>query len=302
MAESRTMRDSSICDDDELIDDGLRENSQSPDTEPVDDDNNKEENVSEKKKGCGKDLDWEFFMEFENLERYKESVIKKELEDSYSLRKTCYTFGSTKEIWACKFSRRINFKECKSKYRVTFSNSTESIYIERTASNHLHEEIVRDEDDTEGKRNYRWTKEQTKLVMDGVRDGLTPTIIMRILQRNGIPLRGLTKKQLYYKVNDCNRKRVETDFIIDTGTLREEISKISKEPVDLRECFVCYSEVIDDVEGEDPRFCIIWTSKQLQARVDDSMTQDDCTYRLTWQVSFLDCLFNWTNYLHYFSW
>ena len=105
MAESRTMRDSSICeDDDELIDDGLRENSQSPDTEPVDDDNNKEENVSEKKKGRGKDLDWEFFMEFENLERYKESVIKKELEDSYSLRKTCYTFGSTKEIWACKFS------------------------------------------------------------------------------------------------------------------------------------------------------------------------------------------------------
>ena len=47
MAESRTMRDSSICDDDddELIDDGLRENSQSPDTEPVDDDNSKEENV-----------------------------------------------------------------------------------------------------------------------------------------------------------------------------------------------------------------------------------------------------------------
>ena len=51
MAESRTMRDSSVCDDDdELIDDGLRENGQSPDTEPVDDDNNKEENVSEKKK------------------------------------------------------------------------------------------------------------------------------------------------------------------------------------------------------------------------------------------------------------
>ena len=147
-------------------------------------------------------------MEFENLEKYKESVIKKELEDSYSLRKTCYTFGSTKEIWACKFSRR----------------------------------------------------------------------------------------------NDCNRKRVETDFIIDTGTLREEISKISKEPVDLSECFVCYSEVIDDVEGEDSRFCIIWTSKQLQARVEDSMTQYDCTYRLTWQVCFLDCLFNWTNDLHYFSW
>ena len=74
-------------------------------------------------------------MEFENLEKYNETVIEKELEDSYRLRKTCYTFGSTKEILACKFSRKINFMECKTKYRVTFSNSTESIYIERTSSN-----------------------------------------------------------------------------------------------------------------------------------------------------------------------
>merc|ERR1719186_1214368 len=45
------------CDDDELINDGLRENSHPPHTKPVDDDNNKEENVGEKKKRRGKDLD-----------------------------------------------------------------------------------------------------------------------------------------------------------------------------------------------------------------------------------------------------
>ena len=50
-------------------------------------------------------------------------------------------------------------------------------------------------------------------------------------------------------------------------------------PVDMRDAYVAFSQVIDDKDGEEPRFCVIWTSKQLQARVDERLTQDDATYR-----------------------
>ena len=33
----------------------------------------------------------------------------------------------------------------------------------------------------------------------------------------------------------------------------------------------------------EPHFCIIWTSKKLLARIGEELTQDDATYRLTWQ-------------------
>ena len=53
----------------------------------------------------------------------------------------------------------------------------------------------------EGRKNYQWSTGQSKIVMTGVENGLSPTIIMRNLQTSGLPMRGLTKQQLYYKVN-----------------------------------------------------------------------------------------------------
>ena len=74
MAESRNTQRPVSEDEDDLIDDGFREE----DHTEVLDDNNEEEVVGEKKKGPGKDLDWEFFMEFDSLQKYNDSAIKKE--------------------------------------------------------------------------------------------------------------------------------------------------------------------------------------------------------------------------------
>ena len=41
--------------------------------------------------------------------------------------------------------------------------------------------------------------------------------------------------------------------------------------------------MIDDDEQKEPRFTIIWTSKELMKRTSSELTQDDATYRLTWQ-------------------
>ena len=217
--------------EDDLIDDGADQIPEDAEEELLED---VEADLNLNKKGRGPDLEWKFFLQYDTLEMYNESAIKKELSDKYSLRKMSETLGSTKEVHACKFARKKKYQECKRKYRVTFSNSTDLVYIEISGSNHVHEEKVDDTENT-GRTNYQWSSEQTKIVMTGVQSGLSPTIIMRNLQSSGLSLRGLTKQQLYYKVNACNRLLTVTQPILDTGTLREAIEKMTDEPVDLRD-------------------------------------------------------------------
>ena len=268
-----TVQDSSEMYEDDLIDDGAEES-----FVPEEDEEVEEVESNSNKKGRGVDLEWQFFLQYDTLEMYNSSAIPKELKEKYSLRKTSETLGSTKEVYYCKFARKKKYVECKSKYRATFSNSTDLVYIEINGTNHIHEEKEQDMEG-EGRKNYQWSTGQSKIVMTGVENGLSPTIIMRNLQTSGLPMRGLTKQQLYYKVNACNRLLIVTQSILDTGSLREAIGKMADVPVDMRDAYVAFSQVIDDKDGEEPRFCVIWTSKQLQARVDERLTQDDATYR-----------------------
>ena len=71
--------------------------------------------------------------------------------------------------------------------------------------------------------------------------------------------------------------------IFTTHDLREKI----KEHLDITEddntAYIADYEVIDDDETKEPRFTVICTSRRMLARTSNNMTQDDATYRLTWQ-------------------
>ena len=54
-------------------------------------------------------------------------------------------------------------------------------------------------------------------------------------------------------------------------------------PEDDNTAYIAAYEVIDDDETKEPRFTVIWTSRRMLARTSNNMTQDDATYRLTWQ-------------------
>ena len=71
--------------------------------------------------------------------------------------------------------------------------------------------------------------------------------------------------------------------IFDTHQLREKIAEKLEVPVEDTASYIAYHHIDDEEEMREPHFCIIWTSKKLLARIGEELTQDDATYRLTWQ-------------------
>ena len=54
-------------------------------------------------------------------------------------------------------------------------------------------------------------------------------------------------------------------------------------PIDDTDAYIADYTIDDECDEKEPRFAVIWTSKKLKARIGNKMTQDDATYRLTWQ-------------------
>ena len=81
------------------------------------------------------------------------------------------------------------------------------------------------------------------------------------------------------KVHHCRSIIRRNIQIFDTHELREKIAENIQVPVEDTEGYIAHSEVNDDEDDVEPRFVIIWTSTKLKARVNQSMTQDDATYR-----------------------
>ena len=71
--------------------------------------------------------------------------------------------------------------------------------------------------------------------------------------------------------------------IFDMHQLRQKIEEKLEIPFDNTDSYIAYHHVDDEQEENEPHFSIIWTSKKLLARISDELTQDDATYRLTWQ-------------------
>ena len=79
--------------EDDLIDDVAKQIPEDAEEELLEDD---DADLNLNKKGRGADLEWKFFLQYDTLEVYNESAIKKELSDKYSLRKMSETLGSTR--------------------------------------------------------------------------------------------------------------------------------------------------------------------------------------------------------------
>ena len=88
-----------------------------------------------------------------------------------------------------------------------------------------------------------------------------------------------TTRQLTVKLSHCRSLIRRNVQIFDTHELREKIAENTQVPVEDTEGFIAHSEVHDDDDDAEPRFLIIWTSRKLKARVNQSLTQDDATYR-----------------------
>ena len=233
--------------------------------------------VGEKSGRRGPDLPWELYENFNTIDEFKGSDVFKELGD--------YTRRSGKatstETFVCKFSRKKGYLNCESKIRVIYSETSDEVTVEKV-QNHNHQ---KDDEYIAGgqKENYmKWTSAQIKVVMTGVMNEASPTVIRRNLKEHFSEVMMPSAIQLSNKIAHCKTIINQTKEILTTGDLKDIIKDKLDTPIENTKMFVTESEVIDDEGEENVRFTIIFTTLAMQARLSRELIQDDATYRLNW--------------------
>ena len=152
------------------------------------------------KKVRGRDLMWTLKTKFLNAKEFEESPIKQDLKDNFTLkRKHSLEYGDTDD-YICKFSRKRRYQPCPYELKIIFPSDSFEVFVNETGGSHVHEELTEFSDNA---KVFRWTKAATEVVIDGLRVGSVPKVIMRSLRDHGCFTDGVepTLTQLYNKVN-----------------------------------------------------------------------------------------------------
>ena len=223
----------------------------------------------------GKNAVYKHVEHYEKPEDFLNSDFKASLLENFNLRKSESFIKCERETYECKFTRKQGFKSCPAKVKVSFSNSSDDVEVEETENGHSHIE----ETTASLKPNpkyQKWSKAQAKIVENGVKNMLDPTVIRRNLMESNLCEGGFPSTlQLYNKIAKIKSKQVPK-AVTTTLDLREAISKMDVEPEDV---YVVDSEVKDEKEV---RFHVTFTTKKMKARMSKELVQDDATYRLNW--------------------
>ena len=232
----------------------------------------------------GKDIAWVEIHRFVNAKDYKESDIARKVEKEFTARKQKeYSYADVK-MYHCRFSRKVGYLPCPWQIKLSFLSHCSAVTVETVdgIDEHKHEEDPQYEADPGAV--FKWTEEMTKIVEDCVRNNQKPNVVKRNLtQANVFGLRKPSKVQLYNKIAAVKKKVFPSSNIVNTHQLRQRISEILEVADSEVEGFVPYWEVIDDKEGEEPRFCVVFTTKKNQGKIGcNGLLQNDATYRLNW--------------------
>ena len=232
--------------------------------------------------GRGKDIEWLEVARYMDKTAYETYAFYLNIKKNFTMRRSRETDFSDNEHFTCKFSRKRGFLVCPLQYKVHFLTTSSEILVRSNGRCHLHQEDTTYT--TEGP-NLHWTQEQTNIVMEALKhDGSAKTVTRELRDGNVFSAGKFpSTSQINAKLAYCRsvlRKSIE---IFDTFQLREKIAEKLEVPSEDTESYIAYHHVDDEDDSKDPHFCIIWTSKKLLARISDDFTQDDATYRLTWQ-------------------
>ena len=143
----------------------------------------REEEVEEvRKKGRGADLVLEEYASFEKPEVFKASDIFKEIKELMTKKKDWKTMEARKQQYVCKYSQRRGYKMCRRQYMVAYSNKSLQIVVFHTPEDHhIHEK----DPDYCTKENYSWNSKQEAIVVQGIKNNVKNSLILRQLKESG---------------------------------------------------------------------------------------------------------------------
>ena len=128
------------------------------------------------KKVRGKDIEWIEVARYSTILEYKESLVYKEIKEKFScMRKRSPEYADT-EHFVCKFSRKVGYVPCPVQYMVVFYSHNDEVSVACAGGieEHIHE--VDDNLDVGGGGNFRWTVEQTNVIMQLVQNEARPKV------------------------------------------------------------------------------------------------------------------------------
>ena len=87
-------------------------------------------------------------------------------------------------MYECKYTRKVGFKPCPLKMRISFLSHNSQVIVERLeeVGEHVHEED--EESCGQPSSNYRWTEEMTKIISEHIYE--KPNRILRRLKETNV--------------------------------------------------------------------------------------------------------------------
>ena len=192
-------------------------------------------------------MEWQ---SFETKEEYERSEIPALLKTTFTLRSGK---GTSSEVYHCRFARKKGFN-CGKKVKVVFSEGDDSVTVDEVGGEHEHDVLAAEQ--VEGS-NLRWTALQTKVVMTGVLNEASPTVIRRNLKEHFPQGKLPSAIQIANKIAHCRKQVSATKQVLTTGELRKLIAENSEiDYNDDNKSYVAFNEVIDDMGEEGVRFTV----------------------------------------------
>ena len=133
---------------------------------------------------------------------------------------------------------------------------------------------------------FRWSKEATIEITEGIKNMLRPMVILRNLRNKNI-FDGKPEpdmQQLYNKIQHIKTKLQKSENILTSHDLRTKLAEHLDVPESEIDSYIPYQNIQDEDDSEDTRFMAVFATKKTLDRLKfDKTFHVDATYRLTWQ-------------------
>ena len=155
----------------------------------------------------GKDIQWVTSSKFDNIEEFKRSDIYLDLQTHFTLQRARESEYADSETYICKFLRKVGYRPCPLKYKVEYLCDSKFVIVNVNDSQerHIHDA---DPDHANSAINFKWSSAQTEIIMQGVLNEATPTVILRNLNDAQLFSNGIcpTRQQLNNKIQLCRSR------------------------------------------------------------------------------------------------
>ena len=126
------------------------------------------------KKVRGNDREWKMKRSFQNPADFEASNLLNEIKSEFTCQRRKEFDYNTVHTYTCKMSRRVGYEKCPKEIRIIFPSDSLSVVVQETGVHHH----IEKSDIADRPSVFKWSQQATKIIEQGLRNKLTPTVIL----------------------------------------------------------------------------------------------------------------------------